>query len=108
MNKRKEARVDLAVPLELVNTQTKASLGRLVNISDNGFMLSTHSPVKEGVELQCSILVHSGDNRGHIHTIPLTVESVWQAEGNSHYQFWNGFRITSIRECDLLLLQSEE
>ena len=109
MNQRKETRSDFTVPLELVDTRTHEPLGRLVNISDHGFMLSTHSPVPEGRELECSILISSGGESGDDrHRIPLTAISVWEAEGTSAYQFWNGFRIIAIRSCDLQLLKSLE
>ncbi|CAM3549849.1 PilZ domain-containing protein [Parendozoicomonas haliclonae] len=107
-DKRREPRHTLEIDLELHNALSGEPIGKLVNLSEGGFMLSSRTPIPEGMVLQCLIIARDQQatptNSG-TSTINLGVEAVWQKEGNCQTQYWSGFRILDISEEDHQLVK---
>ncbi len=70
----------------------------MVNLSENGFMLSSQDPIPEGMILQCQVDIEKEDQDGSF--IHIGAESLWQKEGTSRTQHWSGFRIIDISDED--------
>ena len=96
---RGHSRVDVSEVIRVVDRQTGMDLGRLVNISDEGFMLLGSQPVSEDSILQLSLEFESGRNNAN--PILIGVESLWCHASNDQTQYWSGFYIIDISDEDL-------
>ena len=96
---RGHSRVEVSEVIRVVDRQTDMDLGRLVNISEEGFMLLGSQPVSENSVLQLSLEFESGENKTS--PILIGVESLWCHSSNDQTQYWAGFYIIDISDEDL-------
>ena len=96
---RGHSRVEVSEVIRVVDRQTDMELGRLVNISEEGFMLLGSDPVAENTILQLSLEFDSGENQ----TAPILigVECLWCHSSSDQKQYWAGFYIIDISDEDL-------
>ena len=96
---RSHSRVEVSEVIRAVDRQTGTDLGRLVNISEEGFMLLGSQPVSEDSILQLSLEFESGPNAAS--PILIGVESLWCHSSSDQKQYWAGFYIIDISDEDL-------
>jgi hypothetical protein len=96
---RSHKRVEVSEVIHVIDRQTGAKLGRLVNISEEGFMLLGSQPVAENNILQLSLEFDSGENQAA--PILIGVECLWCHSSDDRKQYWAGFYIIDISDEDL-------
>ena len=96
---RGHSRVESSAVVRVVERQTGMDLGRLVNISEEGFMLLGSQPVSEDNILQLSLEFESGTN--NTPPILISVECLWCNSSSDQTQYWAGFYIIDISDEDL-------
>jgi hypothetical protein len=96
---RSHDRVEVSEVIRVIDRQTGAELGRLVNISEEGFMLLGSQPVAENSILQLSLEFESGTDTAS--SILIGVESLWCHASSDQAQYWAGFYIIDISDEDL-------
>ena len=96
---RSHERVEVSEVIRVIDRQTGADLGQLVNISEEGFMLLGSQPIAEDNILQLSLEFGSGEN--NTSPILIGVESLWCHSSNDQTQYWAGFYIIDISDEDL-------
>jgi len=97
---RGHSRVEVSEVIRVIDRQTGSELGRLVNISEEGFMLLGSQPVSEDSILQLSLKFASGTNAAS--PILIGAESLWCHASNDQTQYWAGFYIIDISDEDLV------
>ena len=96
---RSHNRAEVSEVIRVLDRQTGTDLGRLVNISDEGFMLLGSQPVATDNIFQLSLEFESAtDNTS---PILIGVESLWCHSSNDQTQYWAGFYIIDISDEDL-------
>ena len=96
---RSHNRAEVSEVIRVLDRQTGTDLGRLVNISDEGFMLLGSQPVAADSIFQLSLEFESATD--NIHPILIGVESLWCHSSNDQTQYWAGFYIIDISDEDL-------
>jgi hypothetical protein len=96
---RSHSRTEVSEVIRVLDRQTGTDLGRLVNISEEGFMLLGSQPVSENSVLQLSLEFESGENKTS--PILIGVENLWCHSSNDQTQYWAGFYIIDISDEDL-------
>ena len=96
---RGHSRVEVSEVIRVVDRQTGSDLGRLVNISEEGFMLLGSQRVSADNILQLSLEFESGKN--NTPPILIGVECLWCHSSNDQTQYWAGFYIIDISDEDL-------
>jgi hypothetical protein len=88
--------------LEIHDQITGNVLGRIVNISAEGFMLLSQEPMLSGTEYQLTLLDPASTNKQN--SVNFSAEAVWSTEASHPESFWSGFRITEISKDDVLFI----
>ena len=92
-------RVEVSEVISVTDRQTGETLGQLVNISEEGFMLLGTQAITEDNIFQLSLAFdHASDNTT---PIQIGVESLWCHASGDQAQFWSGFYIIDISDEDL-------
>jgi len=99
VEKRAHIRVHPATGSQIENMMTEKNIGRVVDISENGFLLSTREVVKPGMILQLSVKLKELSPKA----IELGAECIWSDHQDSGLTF-AGFQIIDIGETDEQLL----
>ncbi|GAA4824476.1 hypothetical protein GCM10011365_04550 [Marinicella pacifica] len=99
VEKRAHQRVHPATGSEVSNVMTEKNIGRVVDISQNGFLLSSRESVKPGMILQLSLRLKELAPK----TIELGAECIWSDHQDSGLTF-AGFQIIDIGKIDEQLL----
>jgi len=92
-------RVEVSEVIRVTDRQTETKLGRLVNISEEGFMLLGSQPVSVDSILQLSLEFESETNNAN--PILIGVECLWCHSSSDQSQYWAGFYIIDISDEDL-------
>ncbi len=92
-------RVEVSEVIHVTDRQTGETLGQLVNISEEGFMLLGTKPVSEDSIFQLSL--DFGTESENTSPILIGVESLWCHASGDQAQFWSGFYIIDISDEDL-------
>ena len=96
---RRHNRMEVSEVIRVIDRQTGTFLGRLVNLSVEGFMLLGRQPINENNILQLSLEFESGTNSAS--PILIGVECLWCHASSDQSQFWAGFYIIDISDADL-------
>lgn len=99
VEKRAHIRVYPATGSQVRNTMTDKNIGRVVDISQNGFLLSSRDRIKPGMILQLSVALKELAPK----TIAMGAECIWSDHQDSGLTF-AGFQIIDISETDESLL----
>jgi hypothetical protein len=99
VEKRAYIRVYPATGSQVANVMTDVVIGRVVDMSENGFLLSTREVVKPGMILQLSIKLKELAPK----IIELGAECIWSDHQDSGLTF-AGFQIIDISRADQQLL----
>ena len=96
---RSHSRVEVSEVIRVVDRQTGTDLGRLVNISEEGFMLLGTEPVTEDNIFQLSLEFQTEGSDAS--PVLIGVESLWCHASSDQTQYWSGFYIIDISDEDL-------
>jgi hypothetical protein len=88
--------------LEVNDQVTGTSLGRVVNISAEGFMLLSEEPVITGSVYQLSLIAPQPSEMKE--PIKFGAEVVWCTEASQPESYWSGFHIIDISNDDALMI----
>jgi hypothetical protein len=88
--------------LEMYDQITGDSLGRIVNISAEGFMLLSQEPMITGTVYQLTMTDTSSANEQK--SVNFSGEAVWCTEATQPDSYWSGFRIVDISSDDILYI----
>jgi hypothetical protein len=87
----------------LVSDQiTGTPIGRVVNISAEGFMLLSEEPVITGSIYQLNLTEPQCTKKEN--PIRFSAEAVWSAEASQPDSYWSGFHIIDIDSADILYI----
>ena len=92
-------RVEVSEVISVTDRQTGETIGQLVNISEEGFMLLGTQTVTEDNIFQLSLAFDHAS--GNTSPIQIGVESLWCHASDDQTQFWSGFYIIDISDEDL-------
>lgn len=101
MEKRRKYRTDVEQRIEVLNSITNKLLGKVVNISEDGFMLISHDAageIKENCLYQLKFIL-AKDVDG-VSDISLGAECLWLNETGAGEQLWCGFQVIDISDSD--------
>lgn len=101
VDKRAHKRVHPATGSQVSNVMTERVIGRVVDISKNGFLLSSREDIKPGVILQLSVVLTELAPKA----IEIGAECIWSDHQDSGLTF-AGFQIIDINEADKEILSS--
>ena len=96
--RREDDRVEVSEVIRVIDRQTGTVLGRLVNISEEGFLLQGPQPINEDNILQLSL--EFDPEVSDADPILVGAESLWCRSSNDQAQYWTGFFIIDISEKD--------
>jgi hypothetical protein len=92
--KRKQARE----AVEVFDTMTELSVGRIGNLSETGMMLMASAPLVEDGLYQFRFTL--GSNQLRTRTLEVGVHQLWSEPSHVPGQFWSGFRFIDIAADD--------
>ncbi len=95
---RSQSRTDVSEIILVVDTQTGKTIGQLVNISEEGFMLLGTQPISENSIFQLSL--ESDSSAPDARPILIGAENLWCHSSSDQTQFWAGFYIIDISDED--------
>jgi hypothetical protein len=101
VEKRAHIRVYPATGSQVVNVMTEKNIGRVVDISENGFLLSSRESIKPGMILQLSVTLKELAPKA----IEMGAECIWSDHQDSGLTF-AGFQIIDMNEADEALLST--
>jgi len=82
---------------------TQKILGRLANLSTEGFMLISETPIPGDQQFHCRIVLPEDMKAGT--SVSFDARSLWSREGTAPRTFSNGLHFTNITLRDLELLE---
>ncbi len=103
-NRRSKRRAVESV-VQVTNTMTESSMGRIGNLSIDGLMLISSSPVREDALYQVSFMLPPGPGTPE-RTIEIGIHEQWSEPANVAGHYWAGFRIIDISPADRAALKA--
>lgn len=101
--KRRQERKDLDPFIRVHNAIDGSELGKIVNLSEDGFMIITSTEVKEACLYQIVLVLNE---RVHeVEEIPVGAECLWVNEMDIGDQHWAGFHIMDVSDENLELIK---
>lgn len=97
-DKRRKCRADVDQHIEVKNVLLDSSLGKIVNVSEDGFMIIGDAHVKENNIYQLSLSFTRPVNDAF--HLSLGAECLWLNETGTGEQVWAGFQVIDISEKD--------
>ena len=98
---RRERRIELAEPLNVLDANSGRLLGQLVNASRDGLMVVGPCSIAAGTIFQLHIPLRLHDEVQHL---VLGAENLWCNDANETGAYWSGFQIIDISPQDRQLL----
>lgn len=97
--KRRKTRAEVDQTIEVKNTLLDVPIGRVVNVSEDGFMLIGQGEIKENCLYQLSFSFTQAVN--NVYHLSLGAECLWVNETDAGEQYWAGFQVIDISESDM-------
>lgn len=101
--KRKVDRWPVVGVLEVFDVHSERQLGRVVDITLEGLMISSESPVTVNQIFQ--LLIPLPEPLEGCNEIRLGVESLWSRESDDGTCFWTGFHVICISDRDRICIE---
>lgn len=101
---RRAKRKRAAEVIEVVDTMTEQTVGRLGNISESGMMLMTATRLMDDALFQFRFSVVDAD--GRTRPIEVGAHQLWSDAANVPGQYWAGFRFIDVARDDADLLRA--
>lgn len=96
---RRAKRRKLGYNVEVYDTMTEQSIGRISNLSESGMLLLLHAPTVNDALYQLRIRLP--DPAGVDHTLEIGAHELWADEATAPGHIWTGFRFIDIAPADL-------
>ena len=90
--------------LELIEQHSGRRLGRLVDLSLDGFMLFSEGPLTVDSVIECSLLLDAPIDGNR--SIDFAADCLWSRPGADNQHCWSGFHIIDIGEAESSALRS--
>ncbi len=98
---RKKLRAAVGKSILVKDVLHNRSVGRIVNLNEEGFMLIGDGLINENCLYQLSMQFESDHGEEDGLNISLGAECLWKKETDSGTQYWAGFHIIDISDDDL-------
>lgn len=102
-DRRHHNRQHTELQLEVFELHSGERLGRVVDLSDDGFMLFGNAPHKADVVLECRLV--SGQVIEGISEVRFGADCLWSRPGADGQHCWAGFHIIDMAEDQAAALQ---
>lgn len=96
---RRAKRRKLGYNVEVLDTMTEQSIGRVANLSESGMLMVLHSPLMNDALYQLRLKLP--DSNGVEHALDIGAHELWADEAAAPGQVWTGFRFIDISPADL-------
>jgi hypothetical protein len=100
--RRRHARHSTQMQLEVFERASGERLGRLVDLSLDGFMLFSEHPLQADQVVECSL---NPSNGSACRTIEFAADCLWSRPGADGQHCWAGYHIIDIAEDQAQALQ---
>ncbi len=97
----KRRKADLTI--DILDTMTESSIGKMSNLSETGMLLILHEPLMSDALYQLRFRI--GDSSGVERTIEVGAHELWSDDAAAPGQFWTGFRFIDIAPADLAYIR---
>lgn len=101
--RRQHQRHSTGQQLELIEQHTGRRLGRLVDLSLDGFMLFSEGPLSVDSVIECSLLLDAPITDAR--SIEFAADCLWCRPGADRRHYWSGFHIIDIGEAQSAALR---
>ncbi|VXC22128.1 PilZ domain-containing protein [Pseudomonas sp. 8Z] len=102
--RRQHRRHGTELQLEVFDLNTGQRLGRIVDLSADGFMLLSDMPQVPETVLQCRLVCH--ERMQQIDEVQLGADCLWSRPGADDQRCWAGFHIIDLAEDQARALDS--
>lgn len=101
--RRQHSRHGTELQLEVFDLNTGKRLGRIVDLSADGFMLFSDRPQTADAVLQCRLVCSNGTQE--IAEVRLGADCLWSRPGADDQHCWAGFHIIDLAEDQAVALE---
>lgn len=101
--RRQHSRHGTELQLEVFDLNTGQRLGRIVDLSADGFMLFSDTPQTADAVLQCRLACSNGMQE--IAEVRLGADCLWSRPGADDQHCWAGFHIIDLAEDQAVALE---
>ncbi|MBA1146149.1 PilZ domain-containing protein [Ectothiorhodospiraceae bacterium WFHF3C12] len=101
--RRRENRTLISAEPNVFDRHTRESLGRLVNLSREGFLVVAHEPMMPPAVHEVRIVVV--DDYGQLRTINATAELIWCRRSRFDESYGAGFQFSGLDPADEIIVQ---
>jgi PilZ domain len=102
--RRQHSRHGTELQLEFFDLNTGQRLGRIVDLSDDGFMLFSDTPQTPDAVLQCRLVCREGMHE--VAEVRLGADCLWSRPGADDQHCWAGFHIIDLAEDQASALEN--
>ncbi|MHA6492516.1 PilZ domain-containing protein [Pseudomonas borbori] len=102
-DRRHHSRHNTELQLEVYELHSGERLGRVVDLSDDGFMLFSDAPHKADVVLECRLVAAQAVDG--VSEVKLGADCLWSRPGADGQHCWAGFHIIDLAEDQAAALQ---
>ncbi len=95
---RRAKRKQVREAIEVFDSMTELSVGRIGNLSETGLMLMASAPLMEDALFQFRFTL--GGNQLRPRTLEIGVHQLWSEPSHVPGQYWSGFRLVDIAPED--------
>lgn len=95
-DRRQHSRQRIELQLEVFDLHTGQRLGRVVDLSSEGFMLFSNTPLRADTVLECRLV--SEQQVEGIREIRLGADCLWSRPGADDQHCWAGFHIIDLAQ----------
>jgi len=103
VDQRRNPRITIPDHPEILDAHNGTVIGRLVNLSSAGLMVTSVNCIQRSTVCQMRIPLRRGDDRLEIR---IGAESLWCEDANDSGMHWTGFQIIDISPEDQQILES--
>jgi hypothetical protein len=101
---RRAKRKQVREAIEVFDTMTELSVGRIGNLSETGMMLMASAPLMEDALFQFRFTLGGPQLRNR--TLEVGVHQLWSEPSHVPGQYWSGFRVVDIAPEDIAHLHA--
>ncbi|MAE23389.1 PilZ domain-containing protein [Ectopseudomonas chengduensis] len=102
--RRQHSRHGIEMQLEVFDLNSGQRLGRIVDLSADGFMLFSDTPHTADAVLECRLVCTSGSDA--VQEVRLGADCLWSRPGADGRHCWAGFHIIDLAEDQAKALES--